>query len=221
MSAPELHPHAGEPVVRAGPPLESATAALILVHGRGSSAADIMRIGPYLLPEEPSREGFALIAPQASFNTWYPHRFLEPVERNEPYVTSALQVVDDLVTEAKQAGLDAGHILLAGFSQGACLSLEFAARWLQPVGGVIALSGGLLGPLEHRRLDASLAGLEVLLGCGDADHHIPIEVAERSAALMTGAGASVDFRRYNGMPHTINDDELSAARALIRGRVAG
>lgn len=209
------HPHGGGRILEFGAALKEAGTAIILLHGRGSGATEISRMAPAITPETEG-ETIAWLAPQAALNTWYPRRFIEPVERNEPYLSSALRVVEELADSATAAGVSDTRIVIAGFSQGACLALEFAARGSRRIGGVIAFAGGLIGPPDAGR--AALpdrSGLSVFLGCGDMDQHIPIEIAERSAERFRAAGADVDFRRYTGLHHTIIEDELDAARALI------
>jgi predicted esterase len=160
--------------------------------------------------------GVAVLAPQAAGNTWYPFRFLEPIDRNEPYLSSALRAVHELIRTVNEAGIATEHIALLGFSQGACLATEFAARHSERYGGVVAFSGGLIGPpgmqFDH---DGSLAGTPVFLGCSNVDFHIPRERVEETATVFHRLGAEVDLRLYPGMDHTVNEDELQAARALL------
>lgn len=211
----ESHPHGNGRVLEFGAALKNARAAVILLHGRGSSATDIARMAPAITPET-GGETIAWLAPQAASNTWYPHRFIEPIERNEPYLSSALQLIEELVDSATEAGIPGQKIVVAGFSQGACLALEFAARGSRRTGGVIAFAGGLIGPPDVERTALpDQSGLRVFLGCGDMDEHIPIGIAERSAERFRTAGADVDFRRYTGLHHTIIEDELNAGRALV------
>ena len=204
-------PHQGQPVLTAGEPIERATAALILLHGRGAAADDIMQLAPEL--EAP---GFAYLAPQARGNTWYPYRFTEPIERNEPYLSSALSVVEELVARLGEAGLPPERVVLLGFSQGACLTLEFAARHARRWGGVVGLSGGLIGPDgTPRDYPGSLAGTPVFLGCSDIDSHIAKPRVEESAEVLKRLGGDVTLRFYPNMAHTINEDELAFVRELL------
>ena len=219
MSEPPRRPHAGQPVLQVGAPLVEARAAAILIHGRGSSAADIIRLVPNIDPG-----GVAYLAPQAAGNSWYPHRFLAPVEQNEPDLGSALAVIDALREEVANAGIDAAKTFLLGFSQGACLALEAAARSQQRLGAVAGLSGALIGPIDAPRppLAAAVAGLPVFLGCGDVDDHIPLPYLEQTARLFREAGGVVDLRVYQGMAHTINRDEVEAVRqqlAVLTGQL--
>jgi predicted esterase len=212
-------PHANEPVLHSGAPVAEAQAAAILIHGRGSSAEDIMRLVPSIDPG-----GVAYLAPQAASNSWYPHRFLAPVTQNEPYLSSALAVIDALLDEITAAGIGAAKTLLLGFSQGACLALEAAARGGRRLGAVAGLSGALIGPIDATRspLAATVSGLPVFLGCGDVDDHIPLSHLNHTASLFREAGATVDLRVYQGMPHTINRDEVEAVRqqlAVLTGQL--
>lgn len=205
--------HDGQPVLRGGAPLGKAAAVIILVHGRGASAEDV-----YSLGEEVSRgiPGVALLAPQAAGGVWYPQRFLAPVALNEPQLSSALGVVGKLAAEAARAGPGYERVILLGFSQGACLSLEFAARHSRRYGGVVGLSGALIGPPgAPRSLEGSLAGTPVYLGCSDRDAHIPLASVEESAAILEGHGARVTRAIFPGMGHTVNEEELDAVRRLV------
>src|SRR5215218_5533330 len=213
MARPDAarHPHGGERVLMDGAPLETATGALISLHGRGAGAEDIIA-----LAGEASPPDVAILAPQAAGNTWYPYRFLEPTERNEPYLSSALRIVADLIAQLGERGIPPERIALLGFSQGACLALEAAARNARRYAGVIGFSGGLIGP-PGTSFDfaGSLDGTPVFLGCSDVDPHIPKERVEESAAALDRLGAAVDVRLYPGMGHTVNRDELEAARSIL------
>lgn len=212
----QSHPHGTQPVLEAGHGLAGANGLVILLHGRGSPAANIVRLAADLAPDPASEQRIAFLAPQAIHNTWYPYRFIEPVEHNEPYLSSALRRIDELVDGAVAHGLHARQVMLAGFSQGACLALEYTARGTRQVGGVAAFAGGLIGDpaVPHPPL-ADLTGVDVFIGCGDRDEHIDIALAEQTAGLMAEAGANVDFRRYPGVPHTILAEEVDAARAMV------
>ncbi len=203
--------HQGQPLARAGQPLDQAQAALILLHGRGATAASIL-----LLAEELYHPAYAYLAPQAAHNSWYPYTFLAPIPQNEPWLSAALQRVGQLVETIEAAGVPAERIVLGGFSQGACLASEFIARNARRYGGLIGFSGGLIGPLGMARAYAgSLDGTPVFLGCSDVDGHIPKARVEETAAVLEGLGAQVTMRLYLGMGHTINADEIEQARALL------
>lgn len=222
MSDLSEDPHRHQPVLHSGVPLPEARATAILIHGRGSSADDIMRLVPTIDPDGAS--GVAYLAPQAAGNSWYPNRFLSPVAQNEPYLTSALAVIEALLAEIAMAGVGANKTLLLGFSQGACLALECAARGDERLGAVAGLSGALIGPLDTPRppLAAAVSDLPVFLGCGDVDDHIPLTHLNQTAKLFRDAGAAVDLRVYRGMSHSINRDELEAVRqhlAVLSGQL--
>ncbi len=206
-------PHQGLPVLVAGEPLASARAAMILVHGRGASAADIL-----LLAEELAQPGFAYLAPEAAGNTWYPNSFLAPIASNEPGLSSGLALIASLLEQASKAGIPSERVVIVGFSQGACLSLEFVARHARRYGGAIALSGGLIGPDgTPRDYPGSLAGTPVFLGCSDIDPHIPKERVLHSAEVLQTLGGQVTAKLYPRMGHTINRDEIVMARSIVSG----
>jgi phospholipase/carboxylesterase len=212
----DIHgPHQGRPVLAAGTPLAQAQAAMILIHGRGATAESILD-----LAAEVDRPGFAYLAPQAAGNTWYPNSFLAPIPSNEPGLSSGLAVIDGLLAHLAVAGLPPERTILLGFSQGACLTLEYVARHARRYGGVAGLSGGLIGPDGTPRAYAgSLAGTPIFLGCSDVDFHIPKERVEESAAVLRRLGGAVTMRLYPNMGHTVNADELVAVRSLMAGLV--
>jgi predicted esterase len=204
-------PHAGQPVLRQGLPLERARLAVIVVHGRGGSAEDMLGLAAELRTNDVS-----YLAPQAAGHTWYPYSFLAPLEQNQPGLDSALGVLTSLFDTIAAAGVTADRVALLGFSQGACLSLEFAARHARRYRAVIGLSGGVIGPPgTPRTYTGSFAGTPVFLGCSDIDAHIPVERVHETADVYRQLGATVDERIYPGMGHTINRDELDAVRALL------
>lgn len=205
--------HEGQPVLRGGTPLKGARAAVVLFHGRGASAEDIYQLGEEVAAGIP---GIALLAPQAAGNEWYPQRFLAPLAQNEPYLGSALGVVAGLLAELGKAGIGPGRVVLTGFSQGACLALEYAARTPGRYGGVAGLSGALIGPPgEIRDRKGDLAGTPVYLGCSDRDFHIPLASVNESEAVLRKLGASVTKAIFPGMGHTVNAQELDAVRSLV------
>jgi predicted esterase len=209
--------HQSQPVLHTGTALEQARAAMILVHGRGASADSILT-----LASELERPDLAYLAPQAAGGTWYPQRFTAPLSANEPWLSSALQRVDELVQYVAQAGIAHERIVLLGFSQGACLALEYAARNARRYGGLVGLSGGLIGPDDTpRNYAGSLDGTPVFLGCSDVDFHIPKERVTESAAVLERLGGQVETRLYPGMEHTVNQDELAYVRSMLAAFGAG
>jgi phospholipase/carboxylesterase len=204
-------PHRDQPVRERGRSLEQAAGAVILVHGRGASAADILD-----LAEEMYHPELAYLAPEAAGHTWYPNSFLAPLEQNEPWLSSALSKLGKVVEHAISAGVPPRKVVVAGFSQGACLSTEFAARNPAKYGGLIAFTGGLIGPPGTRfHYTGSLHGTPAFLGAGDPDPHVPWQRVQESAEVLSGLGASVTLRRYPGMPHTINPEEIEQARSIV------
>ena len=203
--------HGRQPVLAAGQPLERARAAMVMLHGRGATAQDILA-----LADELAHPGFAYLAPQAAGGSWYPFGFMAPIEDNEPYLSSALATVASLVQQLEQAGIGAKKTMLLGFSQGACLTLEFVARNARRYGGVAGLSGGLIGP-EGTSWNSkkSLAGTPILLACSDRDPHIPKERVLESADVLRRLGADVTARLYPELGHTVNQDELLRVRAMM------
>ena len=205
-------PHAGQPLLQHGPPVEDARLVVIVVHGRGDSAGGILG-----LAREIALPDVAYVAPQARGNTWYPHSFLAPFESNEPWLGSGLRTIGRVVDGLGARRIPPERIAVLGFSQGACLSLEYVARHARRYAAVLGLSGGLIGPpgtpLEYT---GSMEGTPVFLGCSDVDPHIPLERVHGTARVFTGLGAAVDERIYPGMGHTINEDELEAVRSILR-----
>lgn len=215
-------PHQGQPVAAAGAPLERANAAMILVHGRGATAESILS-----LSDEFDQPEIAYLAPQAAGNTWYPYSFLAPIEGNEPGITSGIRAIEDVRRRIEAAGIPAERTVVLGFSQGACLGLEYAARNARRYGGLVALSGGLIGtgerpnaaPPEDKlfEYDGSLDGAPIFIGCSDVDAHIPVLRVHQSAEVLERLGGEVTVRIYEGMGHTVNEDEVSFVRTLLAG----
>jgi phospholipase/carboxylesterase len=209
----QADPHTGQRVETRGAPLEHAQAAVICVHGRNAGPRDIIGIADVL-----GNEQVAYVAPAAADNTWYPHSFLTPIPQNEPYLTSALGVLDRLVGWIEEGGIPASRIVLLGFSQGACLSSEYAVRHARRLGGVVAYSGGVIGPPGTRwEYPGSFDGTPVFLGCSDVDPHIPLARVNESEQVLRGMGAEVTKRIYPGMGHLVNEDELDFTRTLLEG----
>ena len=204
--------HARQPVLSAGPPPERADGVLVLVHGRGATAQSILS-----LYEELGVENLSALAPQAAGQSWYPNSFLAPLEANQPYLDSALRRLESIVTDLLARGVPGERVALLGFSQGACLTLEFTARHPRRSGAVMGLTGGLIGPPgTPREYPGSLDGTPVFLGTSDPDPHVPFERVRETGTVLARMGAEVELRRYPGMPHSINEDELDACRALLR-----
>ncbi|MBW7881817.1 MAG: dienelactone hydrolase family protein [Caldilineaceae bacterium] len=211
MPAPQLHERM--PIRRAGAALERAHAAMIMLHGRGASAEDILGLA-YAL----NAPDVAFLAPQAAQSAWYPNRFIAPVASNEPWLSSALAVVNGLLETVLAAGIKAEQTLILGFSQGGCLALEYAARHARRYGGVVGLSAGLIENGDQpRAYDGTLSGTPVLLGCSDVDQHISLARVDRTAQVLADLGAVVDKRIYPGMGHTVNQDEVDGVQAILNG----
>jgi phospholipase/carboxylesterase len=215
MTHPANSPHKGQPVLAAGEPLESAKAVMIMIHGRGATAESILS-----LAQEIDQPGVAYLAPQAANFTWYPNSFLMPLQSNEPGLSSALAVIEDVVNHVESLGIPHEKIAFLGFSQGACLSTEFVARHAQHYGAVFGLSGGLIGPDDTPRdYPGSLDGTPVFLGCSDVDFHIPKERVLESADVFRKLGGEVTARLYPNMAHTVNQDEIDFVRSTMAALV--
>lgn len=185
---------------------------MILVHGRGANAQSILGLHTVL-----PHPDLAYLAPQAEDNSWYPHSFLSPTEQNEPELSAALQLLADLVAHVEAAGIPPEKIILGGFSQGACLASEYAARHARQYGGLLVFSGGLIGPLDTPRDDpGSLEGTPVFIGCSDVDPHIPLERVHETADVFTQLGARVTKKIYPGMGHTVIKNEVDHALEMVK-----
>ena len=206
-----LNPHAGQPILHRGAAIAEARLAAVLIHGRGASAEDILG-----LSQEFSADDVAYLAPQAAGNTWYPYSFLAPTDQNEPGLSSALGVIASILATLEEQGITANRVVLMGFSQGACLTSEFAARHARRYAGVAALSGGLIGPPgTPRDYTGRFDGTPIFMGCSDVDPHIPVERVRDSADVFLRMGATVDERIYRGMGHTVSQDEIEAVNEII------
>jgi predicted esterase len=206
-----VKPHAGEPLVAAGTPLGKSPAVMIMVHGRNAAPRNILDLVPLF-----ERPDFTYLAPAAAGNTWYPFSFLVEKERNEPGLPSGLWVLEDVVDEVVRQGIRRDRVVLLGFSQGACLTGEFAVRHAARYGGVILYSGGLIGPPGTTwEYPGSFDGTPVFLGCSDVDAHVPKTRVDESAAVFARKGASVTERIYPGMGHLVNEDEIAFTKALM------
>ncbi|WP_281195987.1 alpha/beta hydrolase [Halorubrum sp. F4] len=217
-------PHGDEELVAAGTSVAAADAAVVLVHGRGATARSIVGFGEEVSPADGN---VALLAPQAAANTWYPNSFLAPVEENEPGRSSGLRAVGNAVETATDAGIAPENVLVAGFSQGACLASEFVARTPREYGGLAVLSGGLIGEsvdvddyvssatADNGDPDDALDGTPAFLGCSDVDPHIPEERVHETAEVLEVLGGDVETRIYEGMGHGINADETERVSAMV------
>jgi len=209
-------PHDGQPVRISGESLLRAQAAMLMVHGRGARAEDILSLTAHF-----AQPGFVYLAPQAAEYSWYPNRFIAPIQTNEPWFSSALAFLDQVLSQIKAAGVPPERTILMGFSQGACLAVEFAARNARRYGGLVGLSGALIGPDDMRRdYSGSLAGTPVFLGCSDVDFHIPKVRVQHAAQVLQTLGGHVTVRLYPNMEHTINQDELDFVSSMMHGLVS-
>lgn len=204
-------PHLTQPVYSTGTSLSEAETTLILLHGRGATAEDILSLSTYLdFPR------MAYLAPQAEGYTWYPNRFLAPVEQNEPYLSAALSKIDAIIKEVEAHQIPVEKIFIGGFSQGACLASEYVIRNPRHYGGLLIFSGGYIGPLGMQRYPSGdLEGMPAFLGCSDRDPHIPLQRVQETTSLLQAMGANVIEKIYPNMGHTIVDDEIEQARQLI------
>jgi phospholipase/carboxylesterase len=209
-------PKSGVQIRSAGEPLEHAKAAMLMMHGRGATAEDILSLAGQL-----SQPGFFYIAPQALGNTWYPNRFLDPLSTNEPWLTSALYLMRDLLDKIVQGGMPPERIMILGFSQGGCLALEFTARNARRYGGLVGLSSSLIGPEDTQRdYKGSLDGTPVFLGCSDVDFHVPKERVTQSSDVLRHLGGAVTERLYPNHDHSVNQDEIDFVRGMMQSLLA-
>jgi phospholipase/carboxylesterase len=198
-------------IISAGKKIPGAKNVLIMLHGRGGSAEDILSLASYLPVED-----FALIAPQATNHTWYPYSFMTPPALNEPWLSSALALVKEIVQDLVQQGYTSEQIYFLGFSQGACLTLEFVARNAARYGGVVAFTGGLIGDkIDEQNYTGDFAGTPVFIGSSDPDPHVPVERVHASTAVLKKMNAVVTEKIYPGMGHTINQDEIESASKIF------
>lgn len=210
-------PHAGRGVVSAGAPRGAAEAAVVALHGRGATAQGVVNLAAPL-----ARHGVAVVAPEAERSRWWPYTSREPLARNEPHVSSALRAVDRALGDVTGWGVDPGRVVLFGFSQGASLACEYAARRPQRYGGVAAFAGGLLGPDPgSRAFEGSLAGTPVLLGRGSGDERVDAGAVRATATVLRDLDASVTERVADGVGHAVTDDDLAAAGELVAAVLPG
>jgi phospholipase/carboxylesterase len=198
-------------IIAAGIPVAKAAKALIMLHGRGASAEDIISLAAHLNVKD-----YALLAPQAAGNTWYPYSFIAPVANNEPYLSQSLQAVADTVAYAENNGISKENIYLLGFSQGACLAAEFMARNADRYGGLVMFTGGLIGEQVNRNnYTGNFNGMPVFIGTSDPDMHVPVQRVYATTNILKEMGAEVTEKVYANMGHTINKDEIDNANNLI------
>ena len=209
-----MHRHTKN-IISAGKPLEQAEKVVIFVHGRGGTAQDILGLSNYL-----QVQNFALLAPQAERNTWYPYSFMAPPADNEPGLSSGLSLLDEMVSDAVAYGHSTTDLFFVGFSQGACLATEFSARNAQSFGGIFALSGGLIGDrLYTENYQGDFAGTPIFLGCSDTDFHIPLQRVNESTRVLADMNAWVTEKIYPNMGHTIIQDEIDQINKIIVDRI--
>ena len=195
----------------AGTPLGQAKKALVLLHGRGASADNILGLAGSLNVND-----FALIAPQATNNTWYPYSFMAPISQNEPWLSSAIQLLSDVIAEITEAGITEEKIYFTGFSQGACLTLEYIARHATRWGGAAAFTGGLIGDQVYfDKYHGDFKGTPVFIGTSDPDPHVPLQRVRETSSLLKSMNANVIDKVYINMGHTIADDEIVQANKLV------
>jgi len=198
-------------ILSAGVPLQEAKKSLILLHGRGGSAEDILALRQYLNVKE-----YALLAPQAKDNSWYPYSFLAPILQNEPWLSSALSLVKETFDEIIAEGISAENVYLLGFSQGACLTLEFAARNATKFAGAVAFTGGLIGDKIHtENYKGDFKNTPIFIGTSNPDPHVPVQRVRETTRVLISMHADVTENIYNGMGHTISEDEIKLANELI------
>lgn len=198
-------------IITAGASLTAQSKVLIMIHGRGASAKDILSIANYL-----NTDGFTLIAPQAEGNTWYPLSFLAPPVNNEPYLSASLQAVDNTVQQVRKEGVSTENIYFLGFSQGACLVSEYTARNASRYGGIVIYTGGLIGDVtDTQNYKGNFAGTPVFIGTSNPDFHVPVARVQETVKIMENMGAKVTLKIYDGMPHTISQDEIDLTNELI------
>ena len=182
-----------------------------MIHGRGGSAEDILPLASHLQVKD-----FALLTPQAANHTWYPFSFLAPPSQNEPWLSSALSLLKEVVSEVMVQGIAADNIYFLGFSQGACLTLEFVTRNAKKYGGVAAFTGGLIGDkIYTENYKGDFNGTPVFIGSSNPDAHVPVERVYATTNILKNMKADVTEKIYNNMGHTINQDEIELANKLI------
>jgi phospholipase/carboxylesterase len=198
-------------IVTAGQEITTAKKALIMIHGRGGSAEDILTLSNYLQVKD-----YALIAPQATGGTWYPYSFLAPPAQNEPWLSSALAVLQEVTADVVAQGIAQEQIYFLGFSQGACLTLEFVTRHAGKYGGVVSFTGGLIGDkIYPENYTGNFAGTPVFIGTSNPDPHVPVERVHATEKTLQKMGATITVNVYDNMGHTISQEEIDQANTLV------
>ncbi|WP_166332868.1 alpha/beta hydrolase [Sphingobacterium chungjuense] len=198
-------------ITTAGVPLGNAEKALIMLHGRGGSAQDVLNLSQHLNVAD-----FALLAPKATNHTWYPYSFIAPVDQNEPWLSSALEIVAHTVQTALDNGINGENIYFFGFSQGACLTLEFLARNGHRYGGAVAIIGGVIGDkIDRSNYKGDFAQTPIFIGTSNPDMHVPVERVHASASILTEMNADVTVKVYDNFGHSINEEEIAWANKLV------
>jgi phospholipase/carboxylesterase len=201
-------------IITQGKPLSETGKALILIHGRGATAASILA-----LKQELDFSGFTLFAPQATNNSWYPYGFMAPVSENQPALDSALELLEETVKNIQAQGIASKDIYLLGFSQGACLTIEYATRNAQQFGGLIILTGGLIGSeIDKSNYKGNFSGTQVLITTGDPDPHVPVSRVVETVAILEEKGAVVAKKIFKSRPHTISLEEIELANKILNNR---
>lgn len=198
-------------IIIAGVPLSQAKKVLILLHGRGANAENILSISQSLNVSD-----FSLMAPQASNNTWYPFSFLAPVKQNEPWLSSAINLLSEILKDLNEQKINSSQIYFLGFSQGSCLALEFVTRNAKKYGGVAAFTGGLIGDkIYHENYKGDFNKTPIFIGTSDPDPHVPLERVKETANILINMNAEVTLKIYKNMGHTINQDEIEIVNKII------
>lgn len=198
-------------VITAGKSIDETDKVLIMIHGRGGSAEDILSLAAHL-----NTKDYALLAPQATNNTWYPTSFLAAPSVNQPWLSSALQIIDEVVGDVLAKGISKENIFLAGFSQGACLTLEYVTRNAAKYGGVVAFTGGLIGDkIYYENYSGDFEGTPIFIGTSDPDPHVPVSRVNETTGVLESMNANVTTKIYPNMGHTISRDEIEKANTLV------
>lgn len=198
-------------IITAGKELNNNSKVLIMLHGRGGTAEDILSLAAHLNVND-----FTLLAPQATNNTWYPYSFLAPPSQNEPWLSSALDLLYEILNELYNKGIPSKNIYFTGFSQGACLMLEFVTRNANKYGGIAAFTGGLIGDKIYREnYKGDFQDTPIFIGTSNPDPHVPVERVYTTSNILKEMNATVTEKVYNHMGHTINQNEIEIANKVV------